>query len=195
MANLASYLDGGGNLFCASNEFAIFRVRLDLVNQNLTTYKYDFQSSDPLAGTGSPSVAGIGMNIPDTVWETEIVGQTLWAAFRVTEPPAAADLMLHNVADAGWILEGTGLGAGDVLPAAFSLFGTGTLIEFDDGGSPVVLPSGSRACRPARLSGPRRRPRTRRSGGTRTAAPRISGPPSPAGPRPPFSSVHRGHAL
>ena len=58
LAQLETYLASGGNLFLASNEFAIFRVRLDDVWQQLTTYKYDFTTEDPLYGSGSLELAG-----------------------------------------------------------------------------------------------------------------------------------------
>jgi hypothetical protein len=138
MARLARYLDGGGNLVVASNEFAIFRVRLDTGPRTLTTYKWYFEAEDPLHGSGSPEVAGVGMNIPETIWESELTGQVLWASHQVTNG-AGTDMSVHHQQEAGWILEGTGIGAGGALTGAFNYFGTGNLIAFDDFGEPFVV--------------------------------------------------------
>ena len=89
-------------------------------------------------GPNDDLVAGVGMVMDGSFWETEIIGQTIWGGYAFP-PQDWIDLSLHNVSEAGWILAGTGLGAGDVLPGAFNGFGTGTLIDFDVPGEPFPV--------------------------------------------------------
>jgi hypothetical protein len=138
MERLSTFVDTGGNLLSASNEFACFRVRLDHAKQQLTTYKYDFEVKDPLFGTGDSRVAGVGMNIPEAIYETELIGQHLWPAHKVTEGQWV-DMPLYNLGSAGWILDGTGLGPGDALPGAFKNFALGQRLSFDGSGNPVIV--------------------------------------------------------
>lgn len=138
MQHLVDFVDGGGNLLSAAHEFAIFRVRLDFERHQLTTFKWAFEAEDPLAGSGSPDIAGVGMNLPDSIYESELLGHHLWAAHRISQG-GWVDMDLHHVGDAGWILEGTGLSAGGVLPAAFRNFGLGQRLTFDGSGEPVIV--------------------------------------------------------
>lgn len=142
LVQLDDHLAGGGNLFVASNEWATFRVRLGSQSPKLTTFKSDFQEEDPLYGTGNPDnddhVAGVGMVMDGSYRETEIIGQTIWGGNQFPTQ-TWTDLSLHNLDEAGWLFAGTGLEAGDVLPGAFSSFGTGTLIDFDGQGEPFPV--------------------------------------------------------
>lgn len=144
LEQLARHLDGGGNLFVCSDEFAIFRVRLDAKRACLTTYKYDWEREDPVARRARRSakharhVAGVGMNLAGTFWETEIAGQTCWAAHRIGTGQWI-DLPLYPGGEAGWLLDGTGLRAGDALPRAMHWFASGNLVAFDDAGRPFVV--------------------------------------------------------
>lgn len=138
MEQLSGFVAAGGNLLVASHEFGIFRVRLDHEKQQLTTYKWDFEVADPLAGIGDPRVAGVAMNCPEVIYETELVGQHLWAAHSVSAVDWV-DMPLYNLAEAGWILDGTGLGSGDSLPGAFRFFGLGQRLRFDGNGKPVLV--------------------------------------------------------
>jgi len=145
MLQLQSYLAGGGNILSASHEFGAFRVRLDQTGSTLTTYKWDYAGYDPyyLSGdpTQAPYVAGIGMCSPASPYETEIIGQTVWAAQNAA-PDAPQDMPLYNLGEAGWILEGTGLAAGDVLPQALPLantFASGCCLQFDASNQPYPI--------------------------------------------------------
>lgn len=137
---LRDFLDGGGNLFSAAWEFSAFSVRLDPDLKQLTTYKYEFEEKDPLFGTGDPNVAGVTMNVPGALRETEIVGQTVWAAHRVTGGEWV-DFPLYNTERVSDLLEGTGLGAGSFLPGAFRDYASGNRVEFN-GSDPVVVDPG-----------------------------------------------------
>jgi len=141
MVQLKSFLDGGGSLYSAAHEFAAFRVRLDTAAKTMTTYKWDYAQEDPDFGTGDPAldaqVAGVGMAIPAEIWETEITGQFEWAAGDAGNG-ASIDMPLYHVDEASWILAGTGLGAGDVLPSAFYWYAAGNIIAFDGSNQPYV---------------------------------------------------------
>jgi hypothetical protein len=134
MLHLESFLAGGGNLFVASNEFGIFRVRLDEERGILTTFKDEYAASDPLFDSGDPSndahVAGVGMTLQGSIPETAICGQTTWAAWQPV--PISPDLPIYGRPEVEWILEGTGLEGGGALVDAIPDFTSGTLIEFDD---------------------------------------------------------------
>ena len=141
MVHLDGFLAGGGNLFTASDEFAIFRVRLDFDDKTMTTYKYDFETEDPywnLAPQFDAHVAGVGMSIPGTIYETQIIGQSCWMAHHVTWG-TKADLPLADCPSASWILDGTGLMPGDVVPEAVSDFESGNFLDFDDFGQPFIV--------------------------------------------------------
>ncbi|TMA31502.1 MAG: hypothetical protein E6J87_15510 [Deltaproteobacteria bacterium] len=140
LAAVEDFLGRGGNGFFASNEFAAYRVRLSPTSQ-MTTYKTFYETDDPLCGVpGSESeVAGIGMTTPGVLRETEVIGNTVWGG-KNASPGTAANLPLYITPATSWLLEGTGLGNGDVLPGAFSDWAAGTPIEFV-AGWPVVLPS------------------------------------------------------
>jgi hypothetical protein len=135
LAQLAGYLDSGGDLFAATHEFAIFRVRLEPQGQ-LTTYKWDWESTDPFALPGDPAlahrIAGVGMNSPASYFESEIIGQTVWAAHHVTNG-IYADVPLFHTSDVAWILEGTAFDEVGALPGAFANFASGNLLDFDAG--------------------------------------------------------------
>jgi len=137
---LRDFLDYGGNLFSAAWEFSAFSVRLDLDRKQLTTYKYEFEEKDPLFGTGDPTVAGVTMNVPGALRETEIIGQTIWAAHQVTGGDWI-DFPLYNTDRVSDLLEGTGLGAGSYLPGAFRNYASGNRVEFN-GNDPVVVDPG-----------------------------------------------------
>jgi len=138
---LAAFQKGGGNIFAATHEFGIFRARLNYSLNTFTTYKWDYVNEDPYYTSGDPEliahVAGIGMNSPANPFETEILGQTVWPAHRISVEEMVS-LPVYNVTEAGWILEGTGIGAGDALPAAFNEFASGLCVEFD-GGEPFPI--------------------------------------------------------
>lgn len=148
---LTKFQAGGGNVYAASHEFGIFRVRLDHVLRTLTAYKWDCVNEDPYFLSGDPAlapyVAGIGMCAPASPYETEIIGQTVWPAHRASIEEFVS-LPVYNLGEAGWILEGTGIGAGDALPAAFNEFASGLCLEFDAGeprpilGDEMRLPDG-----------------------------------------------------
>jgi len=141
MAQLRSFLDGGGNLFTASHEFACFRVRLDRATQTMTTYKWAYRDEDPYYANGDPAlasqVAGVSMVETAQTWETEITGQFMWAAGNGSNG-APVDMPLYHVDEVSWILAGTGLGAGDALPSAFYWYATGNLLAFDTAGQPFL---------------------------------------------------------
>jgi hypothetical protein len=134
--HLVSFQSGGGNVYSACNEFGVFRVRLDHLRHTMTTYKWDYVNEDPCYLSGDPAqlhlVAGIGMCAPANAYETEIVGQTVWPAHRVSVGELVS-LPVHNVAQAGWIFEGTGIGSGDELPYALNEYASGLCLEFDSG--------------------------------------------------------------
>jgi hypothetical protein len=138
MAHLDTYLDGGGNLFVASNEFGIFRTRLDEQRGMLTTFKDDYELSDPLFDSGDPAndahVAGIGMTLTGSIPETAICGQTVWAAYQPF--PISPHLPIYGRPEVEWILEGTGLEGGGTLIDAIPDFASGTLMDFDEAGLP-----------------------------------------------------------
>jgi hypothetical protein len=143
---LVSYLGGGGNLFAASHEFGSFRVRLDQNAGTLTTYKWDESTTDPYFLSGDPNqlpyVAGVGMRSPASPYETAITGQTVWAANQIaTAGGQIADLPVYNLQAAGWILDGTGIGAGGVLPQALNnlCFASGCCLQFDASNQPSVI--------------------------------------------------------
>ena len=142
MMQFQSYLAGGGNVLAASHEFGAFRVRLDQDARTLTTYKWDYAGYDPyyLSGdpTQAPYVAGIGMSSPASPYETELFAQTVWAA-NAASTGNSLDLPLYNVDAVGWILDGTGLGEGDVLPAAFSWYASGCCLGVDNNDEPVPI--------------------------------------------------------
>lgn len=141
MTHLASFQKGGGNLFVASHEFGIFRVRLHHGLHTMTTYKWDFTNEDPFFLSGDPEqapyVAGLGMASPAAPFETEIIGQTVWPAHRTTIG-TTAPLPVYNLGEAGWILEGTGIGAGDALPGALIEYCSGLCLAFE-GGEPTPI--------------------------------------------------------
>lgn len=143
MERLADFVDAGGNLFVASDEFGSFRVRLDLASRQLVTFKTDFQALDPLYGTGSKRVAGVGMNIPEGILETELIGQCIWAAHHVVAE-TFVDLPLYRVPEVDWILEGLDLGSGDVLPGLFLSFATGHRLDLSSGSPAIVDPETTR---------------------------------------------------
>jgi len=130
----------GGNGFFAASEFAMWRVGLNPSSQ-MTTYRAFYEIEDPLYGVpgAEREVAGTGMTMPGGLRETEVIGNTTWAATRAA-PNAWADSPLYIGPETSWLIEGTGLQDGDVLPAAFNEWATGTLIEFA-AGKPFVLPS------------------------------------------------------
>jgi hypothetical protein len=132
------FLALGGNGFFAANEFATYRVRLNPLGQ-MTTYKTFYQLEDPLFGVSGQEheVAGIGMTTPGVLRESEVIGNTVWGGMNAS-PGAWADAPLYIGPETSWLVEGTGLGNGDVLPAAFSDWATGTLIEFIAGQPSVV---------------------------------------------------------
>jgi hypothetical protein len=134
------FLRMGGNGFFAANEFAGWRVRLSSGSQ-MTTYRGYYQIEDPLYGVpgAERDVAGTGMTIPGGPRETEVTGNTLWAAARAV-PGAWADSPLYIGPETSWLVEGTGVQDGDVLPAAFTEWASGTLIGWASG-RPFVLPS------------------------------------------------------
>jgi len=136
MAHLAAYLDNGGNLFAASHEFATHRVRLS--NGQLTTYRYDSQAEDPYDLNPSlpkELIAGVGMTNPASFYETEIIGQTVWAGHDVTTPTG---IPIYDHADARWIWEGTSFQLGTELPALITQFSTGNLVRFNNSGRPFL---------------------------------------------------------
>jgi hypothetical protein len=144
-----SYLGSGGNLFAASHEFGTFRVRLDASTRTLTTYKWDELTTDPFFLSGEPTqlphVAGVGMRSLASPYETEIMGQTVWAANQLTNAGGVvADLPVYNLQHAGWILDGTGIGAGGVLPQAINnlSFASGCCLQFDASNQPSILLAG-----------------------------------------------------
>ena len=139
VAELERYVEAGGNLLCASHEFGVFRVRLDHASATHTTFKGDFPF-DPCYGVDDAQLAGVGMLNPAAVFETQPFGQTTLAALR-NLPGETRDLTLANTADLGWILQGTGLGDGDVLADALGNFNSGTLVGFDAVGRPFAEPS------------------------------------------------------
>lgn len=151
MNQLAVFQAGGGNVYAACNEFGIFRARLDQSLSTFTTYKWDSVNADPYQLSGdlqlASSIAGIGMTAPASPYETEIVGQTSWPAHRISIGEMVS-LPIYNVGEAGWILEGTGLGAGDAFPAAMNEYVSGLCLEFDAGeprpilGDEMRLPEG-----------------------------------------------------
>lgn len=140
--HLAMFQDGGGNVYAASHEFGIFRVRLDQTRHTLTAYKWDCVNEDPYFLSGdlalAPYVAGIGMCAPASPYETEIIGQTVWPAHRASIEEFVS-LPIYNLGEAGWILEGTGFGAGDALPAAFNEHASGLCLEFEGGEPRAIL--------------------------------------------------------
>lgn len=141
MAHLDRFLERGGNLFSASSEFAIFRVRIDSAKNTMTTYKYYFESEDPywnLEPQFDAHVAGVGMMNPGAIYETEITGQSTWMAHQLTTG-GSLDLPLADCPSARWILDGTGLAPGGAVPGAISGFETGNFLEFDDLGQPFIV--------------------------------------------------------
>ena len=141
LRNLTAFVESGGNLLAATHEFAIFRVRLEWGASQLTTYKWDWQSADPYALSGdpaaAPAIAGVGMNLPASTLETELIGQTVWAAHRATQG-VWVDMPIFNGGDVSWILAGTGFEQTGLLPGAFCNYASGNLLSFDAGGRPVI---------------------------------------------------------
>ena len=119
LANLQAHVAAGRNLLLSSNEFAIFRVRNDSLARSMTTYKFDAASLDPVSGHER---AGVGMHIPETIWETEFAGLTVWSAHDLGYPPKK-DLTIVNPSETGWLFEGTGFN--DVMPQAIGWFNAG----------------------------------------------------------------------
>jgi hypothetical protein len=78
------------------------------------------------------------MNLPDTVWETELFGQTVWAGHEMSQG-APVDLSLHHVDRVLPLLAGTGLGAGDSLPGAFAYWALGNRLAFGTDGEPSIV--------------------------------------------------------
>ncbi len=138
----AAFQKGGGNLFVASHEFGIFRVRLNPSQKLMTAYKWNYRDQDPLYLSGNPEhaplIAGIGMNTAEGLYETELIGQTVWPAHRVSAIDIVS-LPVYGFAEAGWILEGTGIGPGDALPDAFNEFASGLCLEFSNGQPHPIL--------------------------------------------------------
>lgn len=139
---LVAFQSGGGNLFAATHEFGIFRVRLDHDLHAMTAYKWDYFNEDPYFSSADPElmyqVAGIGMSSPASPYETEVIGQTVWPAHRISVAEMVS-LPVYNIGEAGWILEGTGIGVGDALPAAFNEYASGLCLEFDSGEPRPIL--------------------------------------------------------
>jgi hypothetical protein len=142
LTQIETYLDGGGNLFVASNEFGIFRTRLEHKKRRMTTHKWKYLTDDPYYVGGRPEelpfVAGIGMSSPVSPWETEIIGQTVWPAHRVSVGDFVS-IPVYQLSEVGWILEGTGIGEGGVLPTAFNEYASGLCLEFDGANRPVPI--------------------------------------------------------
>ncbi|MBK7950753.1 MAG: hypothetical protein IPK00_18855 [Deltaproteobacteria bacterium] len=142
MSHLAAFQAGGGNLFVASHEFGIFRVRLDPMVGSMTTYKWDDVKDDPYWNSGPftqlPLVAGVGMRAPASPWETEIIGQTVWPAHRISIGEFVS-FSVYNLDEAGWIVEGTGIGAGDAFPGAIAEYVSGLCVEYDGGQPRPIL--------------------------------------------------------
>jgi hypothetical protein len=105
----------------------------------MTVYKYDYETEDPLYGSGSPLTSGVAMNLTSTIRETELLGQTVWAAHAVTGA-TWIDLPLYNTDLVQPLLAGTGLGQGSVLPAAFRGYGLGNRLTFQDDRPVIVDP-------------------------------------------------------
>ncbi|MFO0688573.1 MAG: DUF6605 domain-containing protein [Myxococcota bacterium] len=141
MSHLAAFQSGGGNLFVASHEFGIFRVRLDPMVGSMTTYKWDDVKEDPYWTSGDesllPRVAGLGMRAPAIPFETELIGQTVWPAQRISIGESVS-LPVYNLDEAGWIVEGTGIGPGDAFPGAISEYVSGLCLDWS-GGVPTPL--------------------------------------------------------
>lgn len=142
LLQLAQFQAGGGNLFVASHEFGIFRVRLDPMVGSMTTYKWDEVKDDLYATSGPtallPFVAGVGMRAPASPFETELIGQTVWPAHRISIGEFVS-LPVYNLGEAGWIVEGTGIGAGDAFPGAINEYVSGLCLEFDGGEPRPIL--------------------------------------------------------
>lgn len=140
--HLAAFQAGGGNLFVASHEFGIFRVRLDPMAGSMTTYKWDEVKEDLYVTSGRsdllPFVAGVGMRAPASPWETELIGQTVWPAHRISIGEFVP-LPVYNLGEAGWIVEGTGIGPGDAFPNAIIEYVSGLCLEFVDGEPRPIL--------------------------------------------------------
>lgn len=149
MLHLSDFVAGGGNLLIGSNELGAFRARLE--GDRLTTHKWyapsrdmavavseALASTDPVqAAQVRARVAGVGMSFTDSVWETEISGQTVWLAHSVS-PSGTAPLPTVDHPSTNWLFDGTGVTPGQDLPGGLRHFATGNVVAFDDQGRPFV---------------------------------------------------------
>lgn len=113
LSHLKQHVANGGRLLLAANEFAIFRVRLDVTAGTMTTYRFDAEEDDPVTGVER---AGVGMHNPDTIWETELAGLTTWPVRNLGGFPKQ-DMKICHPSDTGWLFEGTGFS--DFVPSYF----------------------------------------------------------------------------
>jgi hypothetical protein len=127
LANLQSHLTSSGNLLMCANEFSCFRARIDPVDGTMTTYRWDAELEDPVNGLGR---AGVGMRIPETIWETELAGVSVWGAHNIGPFPRK-DMTITNRGDTGWLFEGTGFL--NVIPRFIGAFNAGNRGVFGSG--------------------------------------------------------------
>lgn len=128
MVNLQSHVAASGNLLISANEFSCFRARIDPIDGTMTTYKSDAELDDPVSGLGR---AGVGMRIPETIWETELGGLSVWGAHNIGPFPRK-DMTITNRVDTGWLFEGTGFSS--VIPRFIGSYNAGNRGVFSSPG-------------------------------------------------------------